>query len=183
MQEELVDLVFERCFVGKVANPDRTPCHLIFVGRADAAAGGANLGFAARGLAQLVEFTVERQDEAGVSGNIESPGCHLDALGGEHVDLREQRPGIDDHPVADHRKCAGAHNARGQKAQFVNLVTDNQSVPGIVPALKADDDIGALRQPIDDLALALIAPLRADDHDVRHSIVLFNKRDWLIADQ
>jgi hypothetical protein len=37
-----------------------------------------------------------------------------------------------------------------------------------VPALKAADHIGPLAQPIDDLSLALVAPLRADDHDICH---------------
>ncbi|GEL41130.1 hypothetical protein MEX01_17210 [Methylorubrum extorquens] len=36
-------------------------------------------------------------------------------------------------------------------------------------ALEADDDIGLLREPIDDLALALVAPLGAYDDDVRHA--------------
>src|SRR3546814_2013332 len=34
---------------------------------------------------------------------------------------------------------------------------------GVVPALKTHDAIGALGQPIDDLAFALIAPLGADN--------------------
>jgi hypothetical protein len=36
----------------------------------------------------------------------------------------------------------------------------------VVAALEADDALRALRQPVDDLALALIAPLGADDDDV-----------------
>jgi hypothetical protein len=43
-------------------------------------------------------------------------------------------------------------------------------------ALKADDDIGALRQPVDDLALAFVAPLRSDDDYICHS---GNPRSWL----
>jgi hypothetical protein len=39
-------------------------------------------------------------------------------------------------------------------------------VAGIVAALEAHDQIGAAAQPVDDLALALIAPLAADDGDV-----------------
>jgi hypothetical protein len=35
-----------------------------------------------------------------------------------------------------------------------------------VPALEAHDDVGAARQPVDDLALALIAPLGADHGNV-----------------
>ena len=41
-------------------------------------------------------------------------------------------------------------------------------MPGIVAALETHDDIGLLGEPIDDLALALVAPLRPDYHDIRH---------------
>ena len=41
---------------------------------------------------------------------------------------------------------------------------------GIMAALEAHHDIGALGQPIDDLALAFVAPLGADDHDIGHGL-------------
>ena len=40
---------------------------------------------------------------------------------------------------------------------------------GIMAALEADDDVGLLGQPVDDLALALVAPLRTDDHYISHT--------------
>jgi len=43
---------------------------------------------------------------------------------------------------------------------------------GIMAALEAHHDIGALRQPIDDLALAFVTPLGADDHDIGHVKIL-----------
>jgi hypothetical protein len=39
-----------------------------------------------------------------------------------------------------------------------------------MPALKARDHIGALRQPIDNLSLALVAPLSADNDNIRHGV-------------
>ena len=39
---------------------------------------------------------------------------------------------------------------------------------GIVAALEAHDDIGLLRQPVDDLALPFVAPLGADDDNIGH---------------
>ena len=38
-------------------------------------------------------------------------------------------------------------------------------------ALKADHDIGLLGQPIDDLALAFVAPLGADHDNIGHQEV------------
>jgi hypothetical protein len=40
---------------------------------------------------------------------------------------------------------------------------------GIMAALKADDHVRTARKPVDDLAFALVAPLRADDRDVAQS--------------
>jgi len=42
-------------------------------------------------------------------------------------------------------------------------------VPRIVPALKANDNIGAAGEPIDDLAFPFITPLRPDNDDIGHS--------------
>src|SRR5436190_19029721 len=39
---------------------------------------------------------------------------------------------------------------------------------GIMAALEAHDDIRLLRQPVDDLALPLVAPLGADDDNIGH---------------
>src|SRR5579859_7159075 len=42
---------------------------------------------------------------------------------------------------------------------------------GIVSTLEAHHDIGPLAEPIDDLALALVAPLRADHGDIAHQLL------------
>ena len=47
-------------------------------------------------------------------------------------------------------------------------IADNQRVAGVVPALEPHDDVGLLGEPVDDLALALVAPLGAHHDDVRH---------------
>jgi hypothetical protein len=39
---------------------------------------------------------------------------------------------------------------------------------GVMAALEPHDHIGAARQPIDDLSLAFVTPLGADDGDVSH---------------
>ena len=87
------------------------------------------------------------------------------------LDLGLERPGIEHDAIADHRQRA-ADDARGQQRQFVDLVADDQRVAGIVAALEADDDVGAAGEPVDDLALALVAPLGADHGDIRQSCLL-----------
>ena len=76
-------------------------------------------------------------------------------------------PGIEHDAVADHRRRA-AHDPARQQRQLVGLVADDEGVAGIVAALEAHDHVGAAGEPVDDLALALVAPLRADDGDVAH---------------
>src|SRR5690606_25841377 len=81
-----------------------------------------------------------------------------------------ERMRIEDDAVADDRKLALAYDARRQQRQFVDRPVHDQRMAGVMAALEAHDDIGAFRQPVDDLALALVAPLRADDHHIGHSV-------------
>jgi hypothetical protein len=48
------------------------------------------------------------------------------------------------------------------------FVTDNDRMAGVRAPVIADDDIGAQRQPINDLGFALVTPLRPDDNRIRH---------------
>ena len=59
------------------------------------------------------------------------------------------------------------HAAR-RLADLERLVADDDRVPGVRPALVAADEIGTLREQVDDLALALVSPLRADDDGRGH---------------
>src|SRR5829696_8367757 len=70
--------------------------------------------------------------------------------------------------VADDRELALAHDAGGQQRELVGLGPDDEGVAGVVAALEAHDHVGLLGEPVDDLALALVAPLGADHHDIRH---------------
>ncbi len=69
-----------------------------------------------------------------------------------------------------------AHHAGRQQRQLVGDAVDHQGVAGIVAALEADDDIGLLGQPVDDLALALVAPLGPDYHHIRHQDAFLRQR-------
>src|SRR5262249_38767237 len=50
--------------------------------------------------------------------------------------------------------------------QYGPAPVDHQSVAGIVPALEAHYALRVISEPVDDLALTFVAPLRADDHHV-----------------
>src|SRR5258708_4162096 len=168
MQQQMVELVAEAGGVGEVAQAYGAAPDLVLIGRADAAAGGADLLLAARLLACAVDLSVRGQDQRRVLGDLEAVRRDDDALVADGVDLPEQGPGIDDDDVADDRQLVRAHHARGQQAQPVLDIADDQRMSGIVAALEAHHYVGALRQPIDDLAFPLVAPLGADHRDIRH---------------
>ncbi len=49
------------------------------------------------------------------------------------------------------------------------VLPNHHRVAGVGAALVADDEIGALGEHVDDLALAFVSPLGADDH---HAVTL-----------
>ena len=167
VRAEAVKLRIHRIEVGQIAHTQRTAAHLVFIGRADPAARGSDLAGAGRGFAQAIEITVKRQDQRAVVGNREVFGVDADPLGGELLDLCLERPGIEHHAIADDRERAG-DNAGREQAELVDLIADHERVPGIVPALEAHDHIGTAGEPVDDLALALIAPLGTDHGHIGH---------------
>ena len=101
---------------------------------------------------------MQRQDQRRVLGDAQIGRRDLDALLGELGDLVEQRTRIEHYAVTDDRQLSGAHHARRQQRQLVGGTVDDQRMAGIVAALKAHHDVGLLRQPINDLAFALVAP-------------------------
>jgi hypothetical protein len=170
VQQQVVHPLFERLRIGEVADPDGAAADLVFICGADAAPGRAELAVAAARLAGAVERAMRRQDQRGIVGELQGLRGDVEPLLAHRLDLGEQRPGIDDDAVADDRQLARPHDARRQQAQLVFDIPDNQRVAGVVTALEANHDIGALGQPVDDLALAFVAPLGADHGDIAHPL-------------
>ena len=168
VREQPLDLAVQHLEVREVHQPDRAAADLVLVGRADAAAGGADGSLAGGLFARNIQLLMQRQDQRGVLGDAQVLRRHRDALLLEPADLVDQRLRIEHDAVADHRQLV-AHHAGGQQRQLVGDAVDDQRMAGVVPALKAHHDVGLLGQPIDDLAFAFVAPLRADDHHIRHA--------------
>ena len=159
----------QRVEVGEIHEPDGAAPDLVLVGRADAALRRADLRPGAAAFAQRVELAVDREDERRVVGDAQVRAVDRDALPAQALDLGDERVRIEHDAVADDRELARAHDARRQERELVGLAADDERVAGVVAALEAHDDVGLLGQPVDDLALALVAPLGANDHDVRHA--------------
>jgi len=100
---------------------------------------------------------MKRQDQRASLCDLKIIGRNGDAAYLELGDLLTEMPWIKHDAVADHRERS-ADNTRRQQAQLVGFVTDHQRVAGIVATLKTDDDIRAFGEPVNNLALAFVAP-------------------------
>ncbi len=78
-------------------------------------------------------------------------------------------PGSTDHALRHHAARVRAEDAARDEPHDELLVADDQRVAGVGAAGVAHHQVGALGVDVDDLALALVAPLCADDHDRGHS--------------
>ena len=156
--------------VAQVGDADHPAAHLVLIGRPDPATRGADLGDRILAFPRAVQFTVEGQDQRRVLGDHQRLGRDVHALRADRVDFLQQMPRVQHDAIADHAQLAGPHDARRQRMQLVDRAVDDQRMTGIVTALEPRDDIGALAQPVDDLALALVAPLGADHHHVGHVV-------------
>ncbi len=162
--EHLAELGGKAVALEEVGDPHGAPRHLVLVGRADAAAGGADRVGAAGTLARLIEQHVGGQDERALRRDSQ-PLRHRHALLHQHVALGEQRLEREHHAVADETAHLRAQDPGGNERQHGLPAADHQGVAGVVPALEARHRGGALGEQVDDLALAFIAPLGADDDD------------------
>src|SRR4029453_18506584 len=70
---------------------------------------------------------------------------------------------------------AGIEDPRGDQVQLEGLTVADNRVAGVVAALKADHDVGPLREQVGDLALPLVAPLGADYDDSGHDQVIMRR--------
>ena len=61
---------------------------------------------------------------------------------------------------------AFVQHTRRNEAQHRLAPAGHQRVPCVCPAVETDDALRAFRQPVDDLALAFVAPLGADHDNV-----------------
>ena len=172
--EQAIDRVVQRVGIGEVHQADRAPGDLVLVSRADAALGGADLGSGdASRLAMRVELAMQRQNQRDVLGDLEVGRRHFDALGPQLLDLLDEMIGIEDDAIADDRQLPGPNNAGRKQREFVDLAVDHERMAGVMAALEPHHNVGAHRQPIDDLALSFVAPLGADNDNIGHRRLLF----------
>ena len=85
---------------------------------------------------------------------------------GQLLCFTDQRIQRQHHAVANEAQHAVTQNSRRDQVQYGLLAGNHQRVAGIVAALETRHGCGFVRQEVDNLAFALIAPLRSNDYDV-----------------
>jgi hypothetical protein len=163
--ERDLDLLAEDLRVEEVLHADAEPRRFVAVGRADPAPRRPDLQLAEPPLAGAVERNVPRHDQVGVPGDPDPLGREAARL--EVVELLDEDLRIDHAARAEHALLA-PEDPRGHVAELVGLAVGDDRVPRVRPALVAADDIRVLRQQVDDLSLALVSPLSADDYGRWH---------------
>ena len=88
--------------------------------------------------------------------------------GGEVVELVDEDRRVDDAARADDALLP-PEDPRGHVSELRRLAVGDDRVARAGPAVVAADDVRVAREQVDDLALALVSPLRADDHRRGHA--------------
>ena len=169
LADPFLETLAEHLRLEEIAHADPAASHLVLVAGSDAAPGGPDLLAAALLLAAQVDPLVVREDDVGVLAHHQLLRLDQEAAALEDVDLLGERLGIDDHAVADEAALARMeHPARDQMEDRLGPA-HHQGVPRVGAALEAHHHVGPGGEEVDDLPLALVAPLCADDHHVRHA--------------
>jgi len=105
---------------------------------------------------------VVRHDQRRGRGDLQAR-THFHAGGFQLSDFLLQRGRRDHHAVADQAQRVIAQDAGRNQVQHGLLTVDDQGMTGIVAALVTHNRSRLIGQQIDDLALAFIAPLGAEN--------------------
>lgn len=106
-----------------------------------------------------LDLVVAPQGEADVVGNQQAVfPRHLFAL--DLLQLGQENEGVQDAAIADDVDGLRAEQSGGNGVEKVLVVADLNGVAGVGAAVEAGDDVVLFGKQVDQLALALVAPLR-----------------------
>ena len=163
--QQLAQLGGKTLAVEQIADAQATTCNLVFVSRADAAAGGTDLLLATGFLAGLVQGHVIGQDQRAGRADTQAL-AHRHTLLFQLDDFTHQGIRSYHHTVTDQALHAFAQHTGRNQVQDGLLTVDHQGVASVVATLVAHYGGGMFGQQINDLAFALITPLGAQDYDI-----------------
>ena len=161
--------------IGQIACAQANAADLVLVAGTNAAAGGANLASGLVGFPRLIKSHMVGQDKMGFVADTEAPRGNIHAVFRQTVRFLQEDKGVQHNTVANEAGFAFMENARGNGVQNGLLAIDGNGVPGIVAALKTHNNITCGSEHVDDLALAFIPPLGANNNSICHCSTLLKK--------
>src|SRR5690606_5593804 len=118
-------------------------------------------------FARLFDLLVIGHDEVRVVRD-EQASIDLIPQVADHPDFLHHGYGIDHDPISDDAGHVLVENATRNEMEHECLVTPADRVTCVRAALVARYDVHVAAEQINDLALALISPLRSNDYAYRH---------------
>ena len=121
-----------------------------------------DFALAARIIGELIHQAVIRQDELGTVADADAADAReVDAALCEAVHLLQHDLRVEGDTVADDAVRTLEEDTRRHQAQLIVYTIDDNGMAGIAAALEAHNCLSLLSEIVDNLALALIAPLGA----------------------
>src|SRR5690242_3493837 len=105
-----------------------------------------------------------RKDEMRAIADMQA-AIHSYASFFERLDLGNQRCRIDTYACADHRLLPGPQDSAGNQLQNKPIFSNDDRMTRVMAAGAARDAVKRTSKIVNNLTLALVSPLRADDHD------------------
>jgi hypothetical protein len=94
----------------------------------------------------------------------------VDPLRAQIVQLAGQDLRVDHDAVADRAQLPRVEDPGRDQVELPRDAVAHDGVPRVVATLEADHQVRPLGEEVDDLALALVAPLGAHDHYASHVV-------------
>ena len=111
VRQKTFDLQVERGRICQVCNANGAAADPVFISRANAALGRADLSGAERAFTGRVDILVPGQDQGGIVCQNERLRRHLNPLRLNAFNLGQHVPRVDHDAIADHRQLTTAHES------------------------------------------------------------------------
>ncbi len=160
-----LDLLLQHLGVYQVVHADTDTLVLVGVAGADSSAGGADIHAGLLGLkflGQLVEKSVPRHDDVCTRVNTQIIAGNAALIHALYFFKKYGR--VNHNAAADKAESFGVQDSGGEQVELVNLVAVNYGVTSVVSAAGTYYDISLRSHDVDDLSLALVAPLGSDNY-------------------
>ena len=156
------DVRLKQISVQQIDDAEAVAGHLVFIGGADAAAGGADLLAAGRAFGSELDHAVVFENDLRTVRDEELL-IDVDAEVAQLPNFAQEGQRVEYNAVADDSLAGWPQNAAGDELENELLAADDDGVSGVVSASVAGHDGKALGEHVDDLAFAFIAPLGAEN--------------------